>query len=168
MGLRQASFATIRDYEPRHRDHLRTCVVELQNYEHDLEPALPRGEQMADAYLEFLFERCARWRGKLFVAETDDALVGFVGVLAQVPPESPDESQSQYAYISDLVVLPAHRRKGIGSALLQHAEAFARANGAKSLRIGVLAANIVARELYRGSGFSDYHVQLVKVLSASD
>jgi ribosomal protein S18 acetylase RimI-like enzyme len=166
MGLTPASLPTIREYEPRHRDHLRTCVVELQDYEHDLEPALPRGEQMADAYVEFLFERCARWRGKLFVAEIGEAIVGFVGVLTTVPPDSPDESQSEYAYISDLVVLPAHRRRGVGSALLQRAEAFARANGATTLRIGVLAANAAARELYRRRGFSDYHVQLVKTLGA--
>jgi ribosomal protein S18 acetylase RimI-like enzyme len=166
MGLKQASFATIRDYEPRHRDHLRTCVVELQDYEHDLEPALPRGEQMADAYLEFLFERCTRWRGRLFVAEIGDAIVGFVGILTKVPPDAPDENQSEYAYISDLVVLPAHRRHGVGRALLRHAEAFARGNGAKTLRIGVLATNRTALDLYHRSGFIDYHVQLVKVLAA--
>jgi ribosomal protein S18 acetylase RimI-like enzyme len=165
MGITPASFATIREYEPRHRDHLRICVVELQDYEHDLEPALPRGEQMADAYVEFLFERCARWRGKLFVAEIGEAIVGFVGVLTTVPPDAPDESQSDYAYISDLVVLPAHRRHGVGRALLQRAEAFARANGATTLRIGVLAANRIALELYRKSGFVAYHVQLAKALA---
>jgi hypothetical protein len=50
----------IRDYEPRHHQQLRACMVELQDFERCLEPALPEGEQMADAYLAFLFEKCAR------------------------------------------------------------------------------------------------------------
>jgi ribosomal protein S18 acetylase RimI-like enzyme len=141
-------------------------MVELQDFERSLEPALPEGEHMADAYLEFLFERCTRWGGKVFVAEIDEAIVGFVGVLTRVPPDAPDEHQSEYAYISDLVVLPSHRQRGIATALLQHAEAFARANSAKILRIGVLASNQVALALYHKKGFIDYQVQLVKVLGA--
>jgi ribosomal protein S18 acetylase RimI-like enzyme len=154
----------IRDYEPHHRPQLRACMVELQDFERNLQPALPEGEQMADAYLGSLFEKCARWCGKVFVAEVDNAIVGFVGVLSRVPPETPDEARAHYAYISDLVVLPPYRRRGIGSALLKHAEAFARDNGAKTLRIGVLAGNPIALNLYHRRGFVDYHVQLVKVI----
>src|SRR5438093_1255349 len=109
----------IRGYDPADRQHLRLCVVELQDFERQIDPALPAGEQMADAYLEFLFERCARWCGQIFVAEIDRAIVGFVGVLTRVPPEVPDESPAEYAYISDLVVLPSYRRRGIGRALLE-------------------------------------------------
>src|SRR5439155_22316864 len=62
----------IRDYEPaRHRDQLRSCVVELQEFERGLEPALPPGEEMADAYLAFLLERCSRASGRGFVAKVD-------------------------------------------------------------------------------------------------
>jgi GNAT superfamily N-acetyltransferase len=154
----------IRDYEPRHHQQLRACMVELQNFARGLEPALPEGEQIADAYLDSLFEKCARWCGKVFVAEIDDAIVGFVGVLCRVPPDAPDEARADYAYISDLVVLPSFRRQGIAGTLLEHAEAFARGNGAGTLRIGVLARNSIARDLYHRRGFVDFHVQLVKVI----
>jgi len=156
----------IRDYEPaRHRDQLRSCVVELQEFERGLEPALPHGEEMADAYLAFLLERCSRASGRIFVAEVDHTVVGFVGVLAKIPPEEPDEDPTPYAYISDLVVLPTYRRRGIGRALLERAEAFARSSGASVLRVGVLAKNQVAGNLYRGMGFTDYQVQLIKRVS---
>jgi GNAT superfamily N-acetyltransferase len=154
----------IRDYEPHYREQLRACMVELQDFERSLEPALPEGEQMADAYLASLFEKCTRWCGKVFIAEIDAAIVGFVGVLCRVPPDAPDEAQADYAYISDLVVLPSYRQQGIASALLEHAEAFARGNGAKTLRIGVLARNPIALDLYHRRGFVDYHVQLVKAI----
>jgi malonyl-CoA O-methyltransferase len=158
--------AMIRDYEPtRDEGPLRECVVALQEFERTLEPALPKGEAMADAYLAFLFDRCAAAAGRVFVAEVDRAVVGFVGVLAEVPPAEPDEEQAPYAYVSDLVVLPTYRRRGIGRALLDRAEAFARERGARMLRVAVLAKNRPAGELYRSLGFSDYVVQLSKMLS---
>ena len=155
----------IRDYEDaRHHQQLRACLVELQDFERSFEPALPEGHQMADAYLAFLLERCERCSGKVFVAEVDDSVVGFASVLAKVLPEEPDENQAEYAYIADLVVLPSYRQQGLGRALLQHVEAFARERGAKILRVGVLAGNRHARDLYHNVGFADFQVQLVKRL----
>jgi len=155
----------IRDYEPsRDRDQLRACVVELQEFERGLEPRLPRGEEMADQYLAFMLERCARTSGRVFIAEIDHAVVGFVAVLANVPQEEPDEDRAPYAYVSDLVVRSAYRRRGLGRALLEEAERFARGAGASLLRVGVLALNEGARRLYGSMGFADYTVQLVKPL----
>ena len=156
----------IRDYEPaRHHHQLLGCLVELQDFERGLEPALPEGQPMAATYLAFLLDRCTRSSGKVFVAEVDDTVAGFVCVLARVLPEEPDEDQVEYAYISDLAVVPSYRKRGLGRTLLQHAEAFARDRGAKILRVGVLAKNRVAWELYRKMGFADYQVQLLKRLS---
>jgi ribosomal-protein-alanine N-acetyltransferase len=75
----------------------------------------------------------------------------------------PDETQA-YAYGSDLVVLPAYRRRGIGRALLERAEAYARGEGARVLRVGVLAKNEAAARLYRSLGFGDCTIQLNKPL----
>ena len=155
----------IRDYEPgRDRDQLRACVVELQEFERGLEPRLPRGEEMADQYLAFMLERCARMTGRVFVAEVDHAVAGFVAVLASVAPEEPDEGRAPYAYVSDLVVRSAYRRRGLGRALLEHAERFAHGAGASLLRVGVLVRNEGARRLYASIGFAPYTVQLIKPL----
>lgn len=155
----------IRDYEPgQDRDQLRACVVELQEFERGLEPRLPVGEEMADTYLAFMLERCARTSGRVFVAEVDHTVVGFVAVLANVPQEEPDEDRAPYAYVSDLLVRSAYRRRGLGRALLEHAEKFARGAGARLLRVGVLARNEGARRLYASMGFADYTVQLIKPL----
>jgi ribosomal protein S18 acetylase RimI-like enzyme len=56
------------------------------------------------------------------VAEIDKDVVGFVAVRIRVAPEQPDEDQTSYAYISDLVVPPAYRRRGIGRTLLDPAQ----------------------------------------------
>jgi ribosomal protein S18 acetylase RimI-like enzyme len=143
---------------------VRSCVLELQEFERSLEPALPEGAAMADAYLALLLARCSQAAGRVLVAEVDLVVAGFVAVLPHVAPGEPDEEQIPYAYISDLVVLPQYRRRGIGRALLDRAEALVRSSGASILRVGVLAKNRFAASLYREAGFRDYQIQLVKRL----
>jgi len=155
----------IRDYDSARDGHrLRQCVVELQEFERRLEPSLPQGEAMADPYLAFLLERCARSSGRILVAEKDNTVAGLVAVLTRVSPEEPDEARQEYAYISDLVVVARYRGRGLGRILLEHAEALARKSGATTLRVGVLAKNHIAHGLYQQLGFNDFQVQMVKDL----
>jgi len=158
---------TIREYRPdQDARQLRACFVGLQNFERGLEPALPEGEAVADTYLASMFARCTEWCGKVFVAVVDGVVIGFVSVWAKVPHTELDEAPMAYAYVSDLVVLPTYRGRGLGRALLRQAEAYTRAQGATVLKIGVLTKNVVARQLYRDCGFTDYRVELVKILGA--
>ena len=154
----------IRDYDPaRDRAAVRACFAELQDVERGLEPAMPSGDAVADAYLDFMLARCAEWDGAVMVAEEDGAVVGFICVWARVPPDDPSEVRFS-AHVSDLVVLPAWRGRGIGRALLARGEAYARSRGAERLRIGVLAKNEDARRLYAASGFREVYVLLTKPL----
>lgn len=155
----------IRDYDGvRDADALHTCFAELQDFERALEPDLPPGAEVASAYLPLLFARCARWRGRIFVAAQEGRVVGFAAVQAAVPQEEPDEPPGCYALLSDLVVLPEARRSGLGRALLERAEAYARAEGAHVLSLSVLARNAGARSLYAAAGFRERFVQLEKRL----
>src|SRR5262245_52256300 len=100
----------IRAYDPsRDAAQLRQLVIELHEFERELEPSLPESEKMADLYVSTLLERCARWCGQILMAEDCGAIAGFVAVLARVPPEEPDDVQHEHAYVTDLVVLPRYR-----------------------------------------------------------
>ena len=70
--------------------------------------------------------------------------------------------------IHDLAVLPQYRGKGVGRALLQTAEDYARRQGCCRLTLEVLESNSGARELYRRFGFDDSTISrfLVKPLDA--
>jgi len=154
----------IRDYDPaRDRVAVRDCFAELQDVERGLEPRLPEGRAVAEAYLDFMLARCAEWDGAVLVAEEDGAVVGFICVWAQMPPDDPSELRP-CAHVSDLVVLPAWRGRGIGRALLARGEVYARSRGAERLRIGVLARNEGARRLYAATGFREAYVLLTKAL----
>jgi ribosomal protein S18 acetylase RimI-like enzyme len=100
----------------------------------------------------------------VFVADVAGKVVGFVSVWARVPPTEPDEPQTEYAYISDLVVLTPFRQRGLGRALLERAECYAREQQARVIRIGVLAQNVIARQLYLDRGFTERRIELSKNL----
>jgi ribosomal protein S18 acetylase RimI-like enzyme len=117
---------------------------------------------MADDYLAFLARRCEECDGVVLVATIDETLAGFVCVLANVPPTEPDEGPASYAFVSDLIVLERFRRQGLGARLLEEAESIARAQGATTLRVGVLSRNLAARHLYARMGFAEYQLQLTK------
>jgi ribosomal protein S18 acetylase RimI-like enzyme len=155
----------IRAYDPsRDAAPLRQLVIERHEFERELEPSLPESEKIADAYVSTLLERCSRWCGRILMAEDLGAVVGFVAVLARVPPEEPDEVQHEHAYVTDLVVRRRYRRRGLGALLLQHADAVAREAGATHLRVDVLARNTGAHELYERLNFRDFAVKMVKPL----
>jgi ribosomal protein S18 acetylase RimI-like enzyme len=143
---------------------VRACVVALQDHERSLEPWLPPGEEMANDYVDFLRRNCLEHQGEILIGMVDDEVAGFVCVLTDVPPSEPDESRAHFAYVSDLFVHVNYRGLGLGRRLLQEAELVARSQGAHVLRIGVLARNGVARELYAKLGFVEYHVQMIKAM----
>lgn len=155
--------SVIREWQAKDALQVETCFVELQDSLHRLEPQVLEGKA-AKPYFDFMVARCAATSGKVFVAEVEQQVVGFVCVWGKVLSEELDEEPSEYAYISDLVVLPAYRGQGLGQRLLEQAEAYARSQGAAVLQIGVLAANAGAVKLYQRQGFRAYEVLLTKNL----
>src|SRR5215470_19094420 len=143
----------IRRYEhPADYASLRLCFIELQRWERQFEPSLPDPEQVADDYLADMLSRCEATSGQVLLAQCAGAIVGFVCLMTQVPPEL-DDSLEPYAYISDLVVASDHRERGVGRRLVTEAETLARAAGIKRLKVGVLVANKRTHRFYHGRGF---------------
>jgi ribosomal protein S18 acetylase RimI-like enzyme len=154
----------IREYQAIDFPAIRTCLIELQEFERALDPRLPAGAAMADPYLKGLFQRCDRFAGQLFVVEVAGCVVGFVSVLGAFRSDEPDEGAVPFGYVDDLVVLPQHRGKGHGRALLDRAEAYAAALGQTTLRLRVKGGNATAREFYAQAGYAEYEVELEKQL----
>ncbi|HYG79544.1 MAG TPA: GNAT family N-acetyltransferase [Pyrinomonadaceae bacterium] len=154
----------IREYETRDAGAVRECYVELQDDERLLDPHLRDGQSSADEYLSHMFRRCSETEGKVFVAEAEGRVVGFVSIWAKVVSRAVEEEEYEYAYVSDLVVLRTDRGRGVGRALLGKAEEYARLRGARRLRINVHAKNGVARRLYESCGFRERVLELSKSL----
>ena len=83
----------------------------------------------------------------VFVAESDDGIVGRLSVARDPHPAS--------THVADLGVMVArdHRRRGIGRALMLAAEAWARRAAITKLELHVFPHNEIAIALYEGLGY---------------
>lgn len=83
------------------------------------------------------------------VAECDGEPAGLAWVRIE-------EATPELAHLYQMWVSPAHRRRGVGRALLDTAAAWARAMGAHELELDVTCTNEGALRLYEGGGFVLY------------
>lgn len=73
----------------------------------------------------------------------------------------------RHAHIFLLYVDPAHRRRSIGTALMHHAERWARQRGDRQMGLQVFSANQPALQLYEKLGFAPQSLWLIKPLDQS-
>ena len=99
-------------------------------YRADYVALLPAG-------VDLLFEP----RGEAWVAEADGAVAGFAYVDGE--------------WLDELWVRKPFQGRGIGTALVRHAETLMREAGVARARLSVLQANTRAIALYRRLGFTD-------------
>lgn len=157
--------AVIRQFEPRDTDAVRRCVAALQTYERTLEAdRVEATPAFAASYLDRILAASHERDGEILVAEVEGAVVGFV-CYWMMTIQNPITTVTGCAYVADLAVLEAYRRRGIGRALLRAAEVGAARHGATTIRIEVLAANHPARDLYDAEGFRPYEMLLTKPLT---
>jgi ribosomal protein S18 acetylase RimI-like enzyme len=149
----------IRPATPTDRPRLRQAVVELQEYERSLNATRLPGEQIADAYLDWMERQAAAAGGIALVAESDGAFAGFVaGWIEEVEGIAETPDSRRFGYISDICVLPAFRGRQIAAQLLREIEQYLRRAGVVRLRINSLAANASARASYERAGFAPFEV----------
>ena len=160
MGSR----VTVRTYRPEDQDRVKHCIIELQDFERVLEPDRVEEERVVERYFRELQEAHHHNTGRMFVTEVEEEVVGFINVQFEHESQMYISSLVDYAYNSDIVVLQAYRGRGLGTMLLQQAEAFARQQGATFLKIGVLARNQQAADVYQHAGFRPYEIVLLKQL----
>ncbi len=95
----------------------------------------------------------------LFVAEDSDGeRVGFI----HLQRTADFFTGRSNCHISDLAVAPQHEGKGVGGALLAHAEQWARDHHCQMVTLAVFPGNQRARELYEANGYGTDLLRLAK------
>ena len=92
----------------------------------------------AEAVLESVASRV-----RFFVFEEDEKIVGYVGLQTVL-----DEG-----YITNIAVSSAHRRKGLGKALLNMLDKFAEELSLSFISLEVRESNLSAIKLYAAAGY---------------
>lgn len=99
--------------------------------------------------------------GAVFVAEdAEGSVAGFLHLTTAMDYYS----STVTAHIADVVVAPGRRRRGVGTALIDFAEARARDRGFAMLTLNVFLGNRRARELYARLGFREEWIRCIKRL----
>lgn len=93
-----------------------------------------------DTFLYYLHDRSS----ETWVADSADGVIGFT--IFEM------ESRERARFIT-LDVLPEHRKKGIGSVLMDHAHGRARELGASVMVLQVAVVNQVAMDFYERRGY---------------
>lgn len=113
---------------------------------------------MSDAYLDYMVDadRQDHWRkrvralaegdGEIFLAHLGDEAVGFLCIEAS-------EAHVHGAYVNNLHVLPHIKGQGVGKALLDAGEKWARVRGHRQLYLFVFEDNLPARQFYHAQGW---------------
>jgi GNAT superfamily N-acetyltransferase len=97
----------------------------------------------------------------LFIAEDDvGRAIGFV----HLTTAEDYYSASLTAHIADVVVTPEASGRGVGSALIAHAETWARERGFSMLTLNVFCANRRARDVYARLGFQEEWIRCIRHL----
>ena len=133
--------------------------------EHELDPYLPLLAEVEHSKLDLSNPEHERWlrrrmhrhyqRGALFYAYHDDGEEDAYGIIAVLHEDAPQgiDMWGARAEVLDIGVSKGHRRKGIGSKLLQHAEEIARDKGAYCLFMMTYAADYDVIAFYGKNGF---------------
>jgi len=98
----------------------------------------------------------------VFVAElAPDSPVGLANLVLAPNPNTGGRN----VVVSDLVVDATYRNRGVGGALLERCETWARERAADGLVLAVFQDNVGARRLYERYGFRDDVVRVVRPLT---
>ena len=98
---------------------------------------------------------------RLWVAEGDDGVLLGAAYAQSLWDYFTEET---HGHLGILVVAPHAARRGVGRALIQEVEAWARAKGFRFLTLNVFARNLEARRFYEHAGFTEDTVRYLKPL----
>jgi GNAT superfamily N-acetyltransferase len=125
-------------------------------------PAWQDREALAPGFRQMLEQAISDQgpRSTVLIAETaDETPLGFISLKVRE-----DAAGIERAHVADLAVADGARRAGVGTALMQAAESWARELGMGVLSLDVWSSNETALRFYRHLGYGAESVCLIKRL----
>jgi ribosomal protein S18 acetylase RimI-like enzyme len=117
----------------------------LHNFNREFEEPTPGAARLAERVRQLLAD------GEISVLVAGSEPCG-MAILHFRPSLSTDALE---CYMSELYVVPARRRRGLGRGLMDAAVELARGRGADQMDLATSEDNVAARRLYESAGFSN-------------
>lgn len=158
---------SIREANPEDYEGLCEVFAELDTFHREALPHVFREPDGPARTKEYISDIIADENTALFVAESEDGIIGLVHILLREAPDIPILMPRRYAMISDLAVKKGFRRSGVGRALMESAHQWARDNGVTQVELGVWEFNKAAMTFYEKLGYRSARRRMWRVLSIS-
>ncbi len=100
----------------------------------------------------------------IFVAELEGRSVAFVHIVVRDALPLPILTPRRFAVIDAISVDPACQRQGMGRALMDHAESWARTQGVQEVELNAFSFNRAALQLYAELGYHPLSQRMRKPL----
>lgn len=149
---------------PQDEPAILSFINGLQDYEATFEPDRRRDPDFAVDHWRDLQHRCAEKHGIILIAEEAGTPLGWAFAHDHNAELFVVEPERRHGYLAELFVVPQARGKGLGRALIESCEAWARDRGHKLLIVGVLAKNPGAIRAYEGAGYAPYGISMRRYL----
>jgi len=163
-----AQSITVRPFQPTDRAAVGRLGEMLVTEHHDFDPKrfiAPRPD-MAELYGRFLASQSEHPDKLVLVAERDGVVAGY----AYAGAEGNDYMalRGPAGVIYDLVVDPDHRRQGIGTALLDAAQAALAERGEPRAVLSTAERNVGAQRMFEKAGFRRTMIEMTRELDGKD
>jgi ribosomal protein S18 acetylase RimI-like enzyme len=139
------------------------AMLVTEHHEFDPRRFLAPRPDMAELYGRFLGSQSEQPDKLVLVAELDGAVVGYA--YAGVEGNDYMALRGPAGVIYDLVTDPAHRRQGIGTALLDAAQAALVARGEPRAVLSTAERNIGAQRMFEKAGFRRTMIEMTRELT---
>lgn len=136
---------------------------EVQEHHHNMYPEIFRPyvkEEIEKAFKKMLGGRDAR----AFVAYEGEEPVGYALIFISRFNQNAFQVARNAMQVDQLAVLSAHRRKGVGKALLEYLEKIAREENISRIDLNHWEKNDLAREFFGKQGFAYYNSRMYKTV----
>jgi ribosomal protein S18 acetylase RimI-like enzyme len=142
---------------PASESHVRGITEvwkEFTDFHRDIDPFFTTREDAQAEFDKYLRTALESKDSRVFVVLGGGNIVGYA--IAQIAKYPPVFKREIYGYITDFVVKASHRRRGIGTELLQKIYDWFKPSGIDRIELRVAAQNEVGYSFWRKHGFQDY------------
>ncbi len=161
--------AQIHEYTESDKEKLAELFYEFQSYIVHID-TLKRNILTPDygrIYLQHILQKVEKHKGKIFIAEENSVMIGFVvGIIREQDDiEKISNVPTLTGEVLELYVEATSRTKGVGTMLLQKMEEYFKESHCTVVWLGVFSENEPARNFYKKHGYHDRDVFVLKPLT---
>lgn len=151
----------IREYREEDEGDFRQSIIDLQNYERAFDVEMLSGEEAVEGWFHHVLEENKNKYGRIYVAEVDGRVAGFISLRVEFKGEEILLPNVKSVFVSDFIVKPEFRGRGVGKLLIAKADEYAKERNISYVKLSVFSENS-AKEVYKKLGFRDECVTMIK------